>query len=387
MPDAEMFNEAWNTASNNLFYGALIAYLVGMVGYFFRMAYTHVGPDGTQATSPIGRRVGLAATVVTVGGAAAHLVSIVLRGLAAGRAPWANMYEYSSGLAFLVVVIGLIVLQRRYGYTHVVGFVIALAVLIMAGGLMLYAAPDPLQPSLQSWWIRVHVSAAMVASSIFTVAFVATALYLVKDTAERRLAERSGQAFGGSTVGAANVDGPSGRPEDEVAIDADAPMVAPATAQREVLGLWPFLVVPAVIVAGYVLAVWQAPVAAVISGGVAALLGGSLRYAVPYLPAAAQLDNVAYRTVAFAFPIWTFAVIAGAIWAEEAWGRYWGWDPKETASFVTWVFYAGYLHARATRGWRGRGAAWIGVVSFIALVVTFYAVNLFVVGLHSYAGV
>jgi ABC-type transport system involved in cytochrome c biogenesis permease subunit len=80
-------------------------------------------------------------------------------------------------------------------------------------------------------------------------------------------------------------------------------------------------------------------------------------------------------------------VIAGAIWAQEAWGRYWGWDPKETGAFFTWVLYAGYLHARSTRGWRGRKAAWVGVVAFLALAVTFYAVNLFVVGLHSYAGV
>ncbi len=105
------------------------------------------------------------------------------------------------------------------------------------------------------------------------------------------------------------------------------------------------------------------------------------------LPAAATLDRVAYRVNAFAFPIWTFAVIAGAIWAEAAWGRYWGWDPKETGSFVTWVVYAGYLHGRATPGWRGRRAAWIGVVGFGCLMVTYYAVNLWISGLHSYAGV
>ena len=102
------------------------------------------------------------------------------------------------------------------------------------------------------------------------------------------------------------------------------------------------------------------------------------------LPSAAALDRVAYRVIAFAFPIWTFAVIAGAIWAQEAWGRYWGWDPKETWSFVTWTIYAGYLHARSTAGWKGRRAAVIAVVGFISLLITYYAVNLWIVGLHSY---
>ena len=85
------------------------------------------------------------------------------------------------------------------------------------------------------------------------------------------------------------------------------------------------------------------------------------------------------------FPVWTFAIIAGAIWAEAAWGRYWGWDPKETWSFITWVLYAGYLHARATAGWKGRKAAWVAVAAAGALIIDYYVVNIFVVGLHSYA--
>jgi cytochrome c-type biogenesis protein CcsB len=102
------------------------------------------------------------------------------------------------------------------------------------------------------------------------------------------------------------------------------------------------------------------------------------------LPSAALLDRIAYRAIAFAFPIWTFAVIAGAIWAQEAWGRYWGWDPKETWSFVTWTIFAGYLHARSTAGWKGRRAAVIALVGFVSLLITYYAVNLWIVGLHSY---
>ena len=105
------------------------------------------------------------------------------------------------------------------------------------------------------------------------------------------------------------------------------------------------------------------------------------------LPDAQTLDRIAYRTTIFAFPVFGFGVIFGAIWAEEAWGRYWGWDPKETVSFVAWVIYAAYLHARSTAGWRDRKAAWINVAGFVAMVFNLFFVNLVTVGLHSYAGV
>jgi cytochrome c-type biogenesis protein CcsB len=105
------------------------------------------------------------------------------------------------------------------------------------------------------------------------------------------------------------------------------------------------------------------------------------------LPAAAALDRVAHRTAVFGFPIWTFAVIAGAIWAEAAWGRFWGWDPKETWAFIAWVVYAAYLHARTTAGWRGRPAAWVNVVGLVVMIFNLLFVNMVSTGLHSYAGV
>ncbi|OHU94746.1 c-type cytochrome biogenesis protein CcsB [Mycobacterium talmoniae] len=114
---------------------------------------------------------------------------------------------------------------------------------------------------------------------------------------------------------------------------------------------------------------------------------GVLARVVQRLPDAQTLDRIAYRTTIFAFPVFGFGVIFGAIWAEEAWGRYWGWDPKETVSFVAWVVYAAYLHARSTAGWRDSKAAWINVVGFVAMVFNLFFVNLVTVGLHSYAGV
>jgi cytochrome c-type biogenesis protein CcsB len=104
------------------------------------------------------------------------------------------------------------------------------------------------------------------------------------------------------------------------------------------------------------------------------------------LPGANTLDRLSYRTILFAFPAWTFAVIAGAIWADHAWGRYWGWDPKETWSFIIWLVYAAYLHARATAGWRGRRAAYIQLFGFGCVLFNLVGVNLWISGLHSYAG-
>jgi cytochrome c-type biogenesis protein CcsB len=104
------------------------------------------------------------------------------------------------------------------------------------------------------------------------------------------------------------------------------------------------------------------------------------------IPSAAQLDKLTYRTVVFGFPVWTFGVIAGAIWADQAWGRYWGWDPVETWAFITWVLYAAYLHARATAGWRGRRAAYIQLIGFGCLLFNVLVVQTFLTGLHSYAG-
>ena len=120
-----------------------------------------------------------------------------------------------------------------------------------------------------------------------------------------------------------------------------------------------------------------------ISAGLAAPGNGIMRR----LPSTEQLDRLTYRTIVFGFPVWTFGVIAGAIWADQAWGRYWGWDPVETWAFITWVLYAAFLHARATAGWRGRRAHYIQLLGFASLMFNILVVQVFITGLHSYAGV
>jgi cytochrome c-type biogenesis protein CcsB len=142
-------------------------------------------------------------------------------------------------------------------------------------------------------------------------------------------------------------------------------------------------------------------IAAIISGGVfllANVVAGAYLYLERFddksarpgwlqrVPSLELLDQLSYRLVAFVFPLWTFSVIAGAIWAESAWGRYWGWDPKETWAFITWVAYAAYLHARVTVGWRGRRAAWLCIFAGSTFLFNYVYVNVWGTGKHTYSG-
>ncbi|MCM3883739.1 c-type cytochrome biogenesis protein CcsB [Frankia sp. R82] len=279
-----------------------------------RAAHSLAGGDDPQVPARA-RWVGRIAVGATVIGWALHLASVITRGFAADRVPWGNMYEYSSMICLIAVTtfLGLI---TRHNVRWLGVFVMVPVVLYLGfAGTVLYVAPGPLVPALNSYWLKIHVVGAIVASGVFLVSAVTTVLFLVKERWENRLAEVA-----------------TGRAEASRAMQN--------------------------------------------RGGI-----------VMRLPSSAALDTLTYRVIAFAFPIWTFAIIAGAIWAEAAWGRYWGWDPKETWSFITWVCYAAYLHARATAGWRGRRAATISLVAFTALFVDYYVVNLVISGLHSYAGV
>lgn len=115
-------------------------------------------------------------------------------------------------------------------------------------------------------------------------------------------------------------------------------------------------------------------------------LGPSVGAFLDQLPSSAALDRTAYALHVVAFPLWTFSLIAGAIWAQQAWGSYWNWDPKEVWTFVIWVIYAAYLHARATSGWSIKTANILALVGFGAIIVNFTIVNLFFIGQHSYSG-
>ncbi|WP_026425810.1 c-type cytochrome biogenesis protein CcsB [Actinokineospora inagensis] len=316
-------NETLANYSDWLYGAAALVYVFAMVLYTFEQAFTRrakksegvarelVGAGAPVDPTPkIGRidkpsapdrpeRFGRMAVALTVLGALLHLSSVALRGVATHRAPWGNMYEYGAS-AMLVAVVTWLVLLRKFDVRRLGAFVLTPVVILMfLGGTALYTAAAPVQPALQSYWLVIHVSAAILSSGLLLVPGVVSLLYLVR-----------------------------------VAHDGD-----PARFAK---------------------------------------LG-------PRLPEADSLDRLAYRTTIFAFPIYTFGIICGAIWAESAWGRFWGWDPKETVAFVAWVVYAGYLHSRATAGWRGSRAAVINSVAFGLIVFNLFFINLVIAGLHSYA--
>ncbi|WP_242614238.1 c-type cytochrome biogenesis protein CcsB [Actinomadura roseirufa] len=270
-------------------------------------------PAEPGAREAAGRRVDWVrlAVLLNVLGWASHLGVLVSRGLAAGRWPWANMYEFLTAISFAAVTAFLVVMWR-YNARFLGAFVMAAAVLALGiANLWLYDSVGPVSPALNSYWIAIHVTAAITSTGAFTVAGTATVLYLLK------IREQGGAGSAGEGTG-----------------------------ERA-------------------------------AGRAAGLLAR--------IPSADTLDRLSMRVTTFAFPIWTATIIMGAIWADEAWGRYWGWDPKEIWSFVTWVLYAAYLHARATAGWKGRKAAVLSLVAFAALLFNFFGVNYLFSGLHSYA--
>jgi cytochrome c-type biogenesis protein CcsB len=327
-------------ASNAAVYGAMVVLALAMVCFAADLAFG-TGRDRARAAQTEARRAGRSVpggTVAVLERSTAEVsgsrwgsvglslsvlawllltASLLLRGLAAGRPPWGNMYEFVlTGSWWVLAVWGFLLARgRKVGY---LGVVVTGAVLVALGVAVMsfYVPAADLVPALKDTWLWIHVSAATFASGVFTVGTAATVLYLVRDRYERRLAT-------GAT------DGRLERLARLLHLDG--------LAQR--------------------------------------------------LPDSDTLDRTAYRAYAFAFPLWFFVLVSGAIWAEDAWGRYWGWDPKETWSFVTLVVFAAYLHARATAGWRGRSAALIALVGYVAFLFNFVGVNIFFSGLHSYAGV
>jgi cytochrome c-type biogenesis protein CcsB len=308
---------------------AVVSYVVAAVLFGLELAYRV-------------RWVGRAGLAVTVAGLAANLGAAAARALAADRVPWGNMYEFSVMAGIVTVAAFLVWVARRPAVRPLGVFVLLPAVLAIGlAGIAFRVPAGPLVPALNSRWIAIHVAAAITGSSVLTVAGVFSALFLVKERLERRAATPAPPLVAGGA-----------RTADRVEV-------------REA-------------VAGYR---EEEPEPASPGGGDPP----PARRVWDRLPSAATLDELAYRTTAFGFPIWTFAIVAGAIWAQAAWGRYWGWDPKETWSFISWTIFAAYLHARATAGWRGRRAAWLSLLGLAALVFNFYVVNTWIVGLHSYA--
>ncbi len=264
-------------------------------------------PPKRAATVAYGRspslRVAVALTVVAW---LLHLAADVTRGLAAGRVPWANMYEFALTGTLIITSVYLLVLvvskhDLRFLGTFVTGLVL---VLLGIATVNFYVSVVPLPPALQSAWLVIHVFVATSAVGFLALGFALSVVQLMQ--ARRESIAASGRA-----------------------------------AKQSFLAT---------------------------------------------LPDSATLENLAYRVIIIGFILWTFTLMAGAIWAEAAWGRYWGWDTKEVWTFIIWVVYAGYIHARATRGWRGSRSAWLAIIGFSTVLFNFTIVNLFFKGLHAYSG-
>ncbi|MFD7922927.1 c-type cytochrome biogenesis protein CcsB [Streptomyces sp. NPDC059740] len=291
-------------------------------------------PDGPGAAGGTekGDLYGRMAISLTVLAFAIHVGGVVTRAMSVQRAPWGNLYEFSCTIGAVAVAAYLVLLLtgKRVRW---IGLPLVVTVLLDLGlaVTVLYQASDQLVPALHSYWLWIHVSCAIISGAVLYMGAVASLLYILRDHYENRLAD--------------------GRVEALVRRLTTA-QSNPAKAEDSTFWLK------------------------------ARVLGNDV---LSRLPAAASLDKFAYRVNATVFPLWTFTIIAGAIWAEAAWGRYWGWDPKETWAFITWVGYACYLHARATAGWKGRRAAWLGLIAFACYIWNYYGVNYLMPGLHSYA--
>lgn len=235
-------------------------------------------------------------------GAAIHLMSVVLRGLATYRFPLGNMYEYISMICVLAMIAAAIVIQHREWRSVWPWLLVPILVLLFFAGTSLYSDSAPVVPALQSYWLPVHVSTVSLGAAIGIVSGIASLLYLLR--------------------------------------------------------------------------IWQP------KGAERGFFGAVAKP----LPSAKKLDALAYKSAIITLPVLGLGIVLGAIWAEVSWGRFWGWDPKETASFISWVLYAAYLHARATAGWRDHKAAWINILALATVIFNLFFINLVVSGLHSYAG-
>ncbi|MGJ0390808.1 c-type cytochrome biogenesis protein CcsB [Microbacterium sp. CGR1] len=247
-------------------------------------------------------RIGTSLTVLAF---VFHLAATLTRGFAAGRVPWANLYEFAMMGTLLIVAVFLVVLTRidlRFLGTFITGLVV---ILLGLAATNFYVDVSPLMDPLKSVWLVIHVFVASLGTAFFALAFSLSVIQLMQSRRERLISE------------GAEKTGP-----------------------------------------------------------------GFLRT----FPGSDRLESMAYRFTIIGFILWTFTLIAGSIWAYYAWSRFWGFDVKETWTFVIWVLYAGYIHARATRGWRGNPSAWLAIVGFSAVLFNFTIVNVFFKGLHAYSG-
>ena len=281
-------------------YSAMGIYTIAFVVFTLDLARRSAPAPAATPAQAGGLRYARVAMALTALAWLLHVSAAILRGVAADRVPWANMFEFS--LTATAIIVGVFLAVQFWQDLRFLGAFITGFALIALGvaTVNFYVDVVPLAPALQSVWLVIHVFVAVLGTSFFALGAGASVVQLLQ--ARRESGRASGARF------------------------------------------------------------------------------------LTRLPSAETLENIAYRLVVVGFVFWTFTLIAGAIWAERAWGRYWGWDTKEVWTFIIWTIFAGYIHARATRGWRGSRSAWLAIIGFSAVLFNFTIVNLFFKGLHAYSG-
>ncbi|GIP37509.1 cytochrome c biogenesis protein ResC [Paenibacillus sp. J31TS4] len=421
------FIDKISSASSSYLLVAFLLYCLAFILFVVSITGKRMGGKSPEAVS---RRFGSAGFIMTVVGFAAHLLFFFTRWYASGHIPTSNMYEFMTFLG-MMIILAFIIVYLIYRLPVLGVFALPVGFIVLAYASVFPSEMQPLIPALQSYWLKIHVTTAAAGEAFFGVGFAAGLMHLARTIRykgdnpspvwERRAFEWTivfillivafiGSVFSFNAAGykatfvkEVTVSDTAGQPQvlkqDETYVLP--PIVQPSGSQmvemKPFLGMTkPLFEAPSWMEgknAGRQLntVIWSVIFGALLYGILRLLarkpLGAVLNPAVQGLDPE-DLDEVGYRAIAIGYPIFTLgALIFAMIWAHEAWGRFWGWDPKEVWAFITWLFYAVYLHLRLSRGWQGKKSSWLSVIGFIVVMFTLIGVNLLIAGLHSYAGV
>nr|WP_106784605.1 c-type cytochrome biogenesis protein CcsB [Lysinibacillus timonensis] len=389
--------------SGNLLEAAFIAYLVAtlLIGGSIKSKNT----DGADKRT---NKWGFLAIIVTIIGFLAHLSYFITRWIYSGHAPVSNMFEFTT--AFGMFLVGAFILMYFIYRVTALGLVaLPIALLIIGWAAMFPREVTPLVPSLQSHWLTIHVITAALGQSILAISAVAGLIYLLKEVdvkkkGKERFWLEAVLFFIVIIIGyiAVTITFRSIGYEaqftyiDKTGIEQQAIYDMPAIFGMNESTLLtdgvmePLVETPAIINAQKLTTVvWSLIVGTILyilirlitRRRIAAMLQPLVKKVNTNL-----LDEIGYRSVLIGFPVFSLgALVFAMIWAQEAWGRFWGWDPKEVWALITWLFYAAFLHLRLSKGWEGRKSAWLALIGFAIIIFNLVVVNLVIAGLHSYA--
>lgn len=386
-------------------------YVIGIVLYLVATLFFANTVRDKRSKSGAGKS-GTYGIVITILGFISHLIYFILRWIAGGHAPVSNMFEFVTFLG-ISIVLAFIILYFIYRADVLGLFALPIALIILAFASMFPTEISPLVPSLQSHWLYIHVITVSLSQGILAISFVTGIIYLVKAVDQSVRSKRTFwlevimfslflvAGFVASTVLFSKVMDYSAsftyvENEREVTVEYHMPPIAgPQNGETvDVDKMEPLITTPNWMQGKDAPRKFNTVIWSFIFGSIFYIIARiSMRKRVaawiqPYLKNAKLdlLDEITYRAIAIGFPLFTLGgLIFAAIWAQIAWDRFWGWDPKEVWALITWFFYAAFLHLRLSRGWHGEKSAWLAVMGFAIIMFNIIVVNLVLAGLHSYA--